>query len=418
MSLLALLLSSATFAQSNEPVLPASTSSEELAALEAAKKLYDAKKAASDAATAAWNSKRAQTEAEVAAATAKVGSIAGQSEIKGAVQAGTTPPKAEALLLLTRATLDAGRLIAGRIAPDLRANPGRDVLVLTDRQELAVGDAVIFDLRASQLRESAIANRLRFSQCSPPQAEDSEGRARGLPVATAIGTAVDLASKLGSYFMTDYAYGQIEVDPSPELLAAAVVGSFSSWTAPSFVIPSHSLASDPTELLALLRPLHEEYLEAVANREIALRFADGHGDGNKTAAAACTAAAAAMQKTIANYDSLVSALIADTPGGEPLGVKVVRQKQIQRRLETGPLILLLTGRQAAAYYTKRNLWTFLGGMPLHAMGGTSTTYTLFDPKTGIVLETGAVAHHGVYRALNQVERLINAENRETAREPR
>ena len=409
-SLALFLASSASFAQTSEPTPPAGNTNSPLDALEAAKKLSEAQKAASEAATAASNAKAAEIAAQTAAAKAQMGSIEGQSEIKGAVQAGSTPSKAEALLLVTRSTLASGKLIANRIAADLTANQDRDVLVLTDKAQLAISDAVLFDLRRDQLLQSADSNRQRFAQCPPPAATGDDSGGRMIPVATALGTAVDLASKLGSYFMTDYTYGEITVDPSPELLAAAVVHSFSSWTKPAFIIPSHSLISGATELIELMRPLQDQYLEAVGSREIALKYAEAHRGKSETSAALCDAAAAAFQKSISQYETLSNSLTADANDAEPLGVRIVRQKQIQTSLEGNPLVLLLTGRQAAAYYTKKNLWTFLGGLPLYTMGGTSTTYTLFEPKSGHILETGAVVHHAGYRSVTQVERLINSNN--------
>jgi hypothetical protein len=228
-------------------------------------------------------------------------------------------------------------------------------------------------------------------------------------VFTAVGTGLELLTKLGSYFQSNYGYGQVDVDVSPDLTSAAVVQSFAAWpTPPKFIVPSHSLASDPRDVLELLRPLHMQYSEWVSNREIAVKYAEGHKDKNKAAAAACEGAAAAYLKSITAYETFISGLTADVQGGEPVGVRVVRQKKLQKLLDAKPLILLLTPNEAAAYYTKKNLWTFLGGMPIYTMGGTSVTYSLFESGSERELTYGVVAHHGGYRALNQVERVVNA----------
>ena len=77
----------------------------------AVEQAYKAQAAAAQAAEAAAKAKTAQYEAENAADKASVGTVTGQTNVTGAVTLNTDAGKAEALLLVTRASKKAADLI-------------------------------------------------------------------------------------------------------------------------------------------------------------------------------------------------------------------------------------------------------------------------------------------------------------------
>jgi hypothetical protein len=396
----------------NQPQNPASSSGGTDWA--AAKAAAEAQTAAYTAQTAAANAQKAWIEARQSASLARIGTVAGQTAITGAVTAGTDTAKAEGLLLVTRATLAAAEPIHADLASQLASAPGREVLILTDTNQLSAADGVLFDVQVE-----AVATGLRtasdlYAAASAADHIDSrrndDGGLRMAPVALA-GALLDSAAKIGSYFQTDYTFGAVTVDPSPGLVAAAVVNVFRrAGSNQTFIIPANYTATDAAPVLAALRPLQQAYVGVVGQqaaakaRAVALHASEA--DGAAAAAARYDMADAGAGRAIAAYEAFLTSLTAPVTDKEPLIVRVIRQKRIQDKLSTGPLVLLLNGSHAAAYYTKKNLWTFLGGPPLYTMGGVSLTYTLFDPASGQILRAGAIAKHGGYRSVRQVERLF------------
>lgn len=379
----------------------------------------DALKAQTDLATAEkglLDAQVARAESQQRLAAARIGSVTGQSEIKGTTAVGQNGPRAEALLMATASTVAAGRRVRDAILPILQGATERNILVLTNRNELAVPDAIVFDMKIDLFQQAFVAAERRYADAVAQEPRRNIGQAHVAPLAVADAVIGNLA-RLGSYFQTNYQFGEVQPDLPPELLPAAVIQSFDDLSlSPRFVIPSHSLALDPTPVFHQLRSLQDSYLQAAAHRATArqraaaLREMANADPSLKAVALLYEESAEALNLVITRYDAFSASLEAAAEGSEPLIVRVVRQKQIQQLLAASPspLALLLTGRTVGAYYTRSNLWTFLGGPPLYTMAGSTTTYTLFEPATGRVLRSGAVPHHAGYRSVRQVERLFSS----------
>jgi hypothetical protein len=386
---------------------------------EAVKTEAEARKAAFDAAKAASDSEKAATEAKTAAGLAKIGSVTGQTTITGTVTMGTYGAKAEALLLVTRSTKMAAAEIAPQLVPALKARSGSTVLILTGTDELATADAILFDLQLRGITEALKLARAYYAtadQADTPRIKVKPAVTTGInrmaPLAAA-GAIVDGLAKLGSYFQSDYSFGAVDVGDTPGLVANSLVNELrgKNNVANPIVIPSNIVASDAQALIAALDPVQTQYLNVADEQAFAKQRAAAlhKTDGDKASAAAALydRADVAAARAIAAYDKLMTALLADpVQGKEPLSVKIIRQKAIQAKLAANPLILLLNSEAAAAYYTKKNLWTFFGGPPLYTMGGVSLTYTLYENSGGAILAGGAVGKHGGYRSVRQVEKLF------------
>jgi len=349
-------------------------------------------------------------------AKSKLGTITGQQTYTGAVQGETG--KAEALLLVTKSAIDSALPIRTAIQPALKVYNLSDVVILTDPAQLGVSDAILFDVRRDALKQLGVAAQIQFEQAmhnvpdAPPTPADN-GERIAMPALTVVNTAIDSLAKLGSYFNSNYKFGDIAPDPTADLLAAAVVQSFAHCTTrPRFFIPARSSAADAQHLRMLLGELHAVNIQAVGNNAAATSLAaqlrtNANGKAHILAAAARLDGAATAAASVSTaYQSLMNDLTAAPEAGkEPMAVRIVKQQQLQDKLANKALILLLTGKQAAAYYTKSSLWTFIGGAPVYTMAGTSTSYTLMD-STGLVLAGGAVADHAGYRSVSQVEKLF------------
>lgn len=376
----------------------------------------EARKAAYEAMEAAAKSQEAAIKAKQAAGVASIGTVTGQTGITGTVTTTDFKPKAEALLLVTRSTQAAARDVAPQLRPALNVDRNRRVLVLTGTNELATADAVVFDLQldaVQSLLKLARQNYAAALQADTPRIKTKAGSGgERMAALTAAGAVVDALSKLGSYFQTDYTFGNVEVTSTPGLVANALVTELKRGGAANpLVIPSNLIASDSQPLIKAISPAQREYVAAAGEqlqaKERSAALHKTEGDKAANAARLYDLADSTATRAIAAYDALMTRLSADpAEGKEPLAVRIIRQMAVQRHLEGNPLILLLSSEDAAAFYTKKNLWTFLDGPPLYTMGGVSLTYTLYERDSGLVLAGGTAGKHGGYRSVGAVEKLF------------
>lgn len=376
----------------------------------------EARKAAYEAMEAAAKSQEAATKAKQAATAASIDTVTGQTAITGTVTTTGFTPKAEALLLVTRSTRAAAKEIAPPLKRALAQRAAKKLLILTGTSELATSDAILFDLQLQELKALLALARQHYAaalQADTPRiaVKPDAGGQRSAHLAAA-GAVVDALSKLGSYFQSDYTFGNVDVTSTPGLVANALVTALrSDQVANPIVIPSNLIASDAQPLITALAPVQAEHV-AVAGEQLqakdrAAALRKTSGDKAADAAKLYDLADSTATRALAAYDRLLAALVADpSEGKEALAVRIIRQKAVQAQLAGDPLILLLSSKDAAAFYTRKNLWTFLGGPPLYTMGGVSLTYTLYERQSGLVLAGGTVGKHGGYRSVGAVERLF------------
>lgn len=86
---------------------------------------------------------------------------------------------------------------------------------------------------------------------------------------------------------------------------------------------------------------------------------------------------------------------------------MIDEKLISDRLEAGDHALFVHVNAAAGgYYTKKNLWTFLGSMPFYVMGGAIVSYLEFDGKSGEVIHAGQFTIHSGHDKVSKVPGLL------------
>jgi hypothetical protein len=143
--------------------------------------------------------------------------------------------------------------------------------------------------------------------------------------------------------------------------------------------------------------------KANLHESLSSRFTEDAGkeqDSNKKTgfleqAEAHTAAAEAWKAAIGFYDSFFTKLTAaDDKGAVPL-TDVIRENDAYTALNNGDLLLIVKLQNSGgAFYTKKNMWSFFGGLPFYHMGGVVASFVLLDGTAGTVKASGVVPVHG------------------------
>lgn len=377
----------------------------------AAKAQSEAETAAYNAAAAASKAKTAMIEAQVAAQKAEIGSVSGQSAIAGEVTDGTGTGKAEAMMLVSKASRDAGDTIYQQLKTRLAAKgkTASKIVILTDMNQLTLADLLQFEVQLENVQAQLTAAEVAFQaaqRVDPGVVKPLVGDRSAL---TAAGAILDTTSKLGSYFLTNYKFAAVEPTTPANLAAAAVASSFLADTASTntLIIPDLMVTENAAALSATLKPVETRYAQAVGlaaqakSRAAALRATND--EKAKIAAVAYDGAEAMASKAVTAHEALLSALSTTAAGQSAPIVRIARQKLVRDLLTRDTLVLLLTKTDAGAYYTKKNLWTFFGGPPVYTMGGVSLTYVLSERGTGDILASGVVVKHGGYQSVSKVQ---------------
>lgn len=399
----------------------------------AAKAQADALKALADSQKALSDSTKA---ADLAAAQARVGSVTGLTGgPTGAVTAKTDAGKAEATLLSAKATGTAATRIAETL--NMKVKGKRVVLVSgTDTPQFA--NYHQFSLRADML-QSALTSADAVRQAAEAKgdalmaqaaAARAQGQARAtassgtrleaVPALTTAGAVLDALTKLGSYFQTDYELGGIGLTPDREQLLVAVGGALANGDGPVAVLVPNRGVQKIGQLSALLATqlgaatqLRQDLLRlqqksADAKAKAANETAANRKKLYEEAAAAYDSALQPVIKASAQVDDLITSLGVADANGVMVATKVLQEKAVYDEvIKPNTRMVLLDVRSAVGgYYTKKNVWTFLGSMPFYAMGGTVVTWWLIDPTGGGVDASGQLAIHSGYRKVNQVESLF------------
>lgn len=382
----------------------------------AVEQAYKAQAAAAQAAEAAAKAKTAQYEAENAAAKASVGTVTGQTNVTGAVTLNPDAGKAEALLLVTRASKKAADLIRAELHWGKDPMAGKDILLVSSMDELSTSDAMLFNVQEKQLTAAMTRARGLYEEAVKQDIVIKAGKggqdSGGERSLTQVGATVDALAKLGSYFQNDYAFGGVGVTAPTDLMLYALAEAYQDVPGgPRFLRPSSQTAFNLDGILTRVGTLQAladgiaAAQEVAKARAIELHKADDDRAG--PAARRYELFDASATKALAAYATFANTLVAVEAGKSPLVVRIASQTALHARLtDPNQLVLLLSEKQVGAYYSKKGLWTFLGGPPLYTMGGTAVAYSLFEPATGRMVRAGAVATHGGYQSVRRVEHLF------------
>lgn len=398
-------------------------------------KLYADQKKVSDAQKAALESEKGVIDAATALKTAKDGTVKGQTTIPGG--ASGDPPEAEALLLTSRAARSAAKIARGDLEAVFRqpAYGERPVLVITSTDQLTSATLTAFEVRRGMLNHQLDGAQARFDRiyreaelrkllASKVKAQGGRSGAgekgRSFWAAAAVfDKGLDIGSKLVSYFKTDYTFGKITVETVPEIYANAIVRSFrDSDIHPRFYTTTHLSSGEIQGLVADLQALEDSYARAAELKAKAAayatalraRAADDKANAGTLNALALQydAFAATTGKVLDTTEAFVTALFAGAAEQPAPIQRIARERELQRLVKQNALVLLVTGKPVAEYYTAKSLWNSVFGPPRYVMGGANVAYSLYEASSGYVVTQGVVPVHGGYRNVRDVERLFPA----------
>lgn len=402
----------------------------QLEALKAQKELADtaaarqvsAQKSEAEAQTALFNQQKAAADAQSAALAAeaialkaKFGTVTG-SQITGTVTTEAGAGSAEANLLAAKAVDEAAALIAKALSP---TPDNKKYIVFAGSQRPTLGHWRTFSIQSEVIQVSfnqadfvaTQARRAAEGQITPAITTNSSGTESVANIVTGAGAVLDIASKLGSYFMTDYKASAVTLTGcDDDLLAVGVVGRLSGalfparWASPPGANPVSNLLARLAKLRDSSIPTQREMQEkgdhykAAAEKESDAK----RKDQLKGIAGAFAKAGDAYVAAQKRFDDLLVSLATADKDGVPLVAYVIDEKPIAETLEGGAYALFVKLTAAGGYYTKKNLWTFLGSMPFYVSGGTIASYVLVDGGSGVVVKAGQFTVHSGYYKINDV----------------
>ena len=374
---------------------------DKLAAAKAAKDLADAQKASADA-------QKSQSDAQLAAFKAAVGDVP-SSGYSGSVDLKDKAGSTEAALLAGKSVVEAAK----KVAESLPKQGPRRTVFLYAMNDVPNFQALIAFRAQVALVKKAFADAQVTSDAADKSAPEPVGfRLEAVPILGAAGLGLDAVNKLLGFFRTDYTVGGVDLSFDDSLLLHALAGVIANSDKNLEVrLPAaynaDALSDAASGILAEFNTLSFLKIggQDNANRQdkLAARFSD---DAAKETDAAKKAdllnkskahknASDAWKAAAALYDSFFSKLTtADDKGVAPL-TTVIRDAVIADSLSKGNLLLISKlQKSGGAYYTKKNMWTFFGGMPLYHMGGVVVSYVSLSGTDGHVLSSGVVPIHG------------------------
>lgn len=399
-------------------------SDQEMDAISRAKALAEAQTAMANAQKAAADAEAARIASEVAAAKAAAGGgVEAASPPTGNNTYNTGTGKAEATLLYGKAL----RNVSDQLNRDICSNSKGLVYVVTSASpNFDMGDLAAFQIaRFATLHELDDAQNVvlaaiaRASRVDPGD-DEAEGENARIGLAGGLAAANSLAgalAKVGSYFKSVYTTGEITLTANDEMLAALVTCQGEAM--PSLVRPGAMPVLNIDEFIGGsgqsevslhtvtfgLDSLRARSLQAAA---MADSLASAESDEAKNAVSDLRGAVAYGNATIAKAQGFLDSLTATSANTPvPKIVAIARQQKLKTTLaDPNTRLLILNQIPLGAYYTRDNLWTFLGGPPVHVMGGVALSYSVVDPNNGTVSKSGVFVEHGGYQRLSAVEKVI------------
>lgn len=376
-----------------------------VAASMAEKAQLDAKKGALESNKGFWDAKKS---ADLAAAQAAIGSVTG-SNLDGSVVVKTDAGKGEATLLASKAIDRAAITVANAISNAVKDKrvvlmPAAEMTQFANYRQFLLQEALIdriFEKVTTEAGELAKQADQLVKQLPAPQ----PAAPPAAPLLTTAGVALEAVTKLGSYFMSNYEIGGIGLTPDVEQLIAAVANRLLAKSI-KLVLPDRRVP-EPSDFSEIVEQIATKVTAADASASDFSGKSQAAKPKSSDAAKIYDEAAAMLRKAITKAEEFISAIgVADTKGVTLL-TKIAHEKAICDELKKQDSLALALDVRAMSggYYTKKNLWTFLGSMPFYAMGGAVVTYSLFD-RDGLLNGAGLVPCHGGYAAVNEIPKAL------------
>lgn len=391
-----------------------------LAQAQADKAVADAEKARWDAEAAASQAREAAATAKASEAASKIGTVA-PSGVAGSIEVKDGAGKGPATILATS--------LLGALADEIaiKVNAAK-VVILSGTEDGQLAELQAFNVRKALIIQQFARAKARMQEAADADQASTRGFVAGMPVAAA-GAILSAAANLGSYFKSDYSVGDVTLTPDDSLLAAVVAQKLRD-AGKTVYLSSRTFVPDVDVVLTrLFGNLSAGNDEAAQDARVADRRAKGlrdrigtiKGDSSGTVAerARLSAlaskwedAAAASKSASAEYQAFMTSMFtADAAGLVPLG-KVIRQEIVVSSVgRDGVVLFLKVASSPAGYYTKKNLWTFLGGMPYYVTGGQVVSYAVVKTD-GSVDAAGVLVRNSGFRKATDIAKFQLDQNPE------
>ena len=373
-----------------------------------------------DPLVAAATAAKARLDAQKAVAQAAIGLVTGSTAFTGATEVATDAGKGEATLLASRAVNSAAATIADATREKLSGKrvvlmQGAEAPQFANYRQFLMQESLILQIFTAAKTE---ANRLAVAGDQAASIVRAPGTAPPavLPALTAADIVLSSITKLGSYFISDYKIGGITLTADGEQLISAVASGLAESAVvllPARAVPQAADFAETMETVAT-QTVDADSLatDLTTKAEAAKARAVGPADPDKAqlqnAAKLYEQGAAVLRKAIAKSEEFISALLVADAKGVAAITRIAQEKAVCVELNQQDALALVLDVRASVggYYTKKNLWTFLGSMPFFVMGGAVVTYCLVD-KLGQVMKAGLVPVHGGYAPLQEVVHIIS-----------
>jgi hypothetical protein len=384
---------------------------DQLIAIKVGKELTDAHRSAAEA-------RKAQAEASLAALKSQIGEVTA-SGYTGDVSLKDRAGAMEAALLAAKAVNTA----AARILAELPKQDGakKNVLLFAAAEVPTLQAFLAFRVQTALVTKAFDDARHVSTPTGEPASSSDLAQATFLPVAAAAGLTLDAVNKLLGYFRTDYTIGGIDISWDDTILIHSLAGKIAKsdrnlsvqlpavYNARALADGEKSIFDELLRLATLRRDAQAEAIQRDARAAQLTEEAGKETDRVKqqellNAAKLDKSAADAARAAIGIYEGfLAKVTTCDDKGGVSL-TNVIRESAVAGALLGSDLLLLVkVQRSGGAYYTKKNLWSFLGGMPFFHMGGVVVSYALMEGNTGTVLRSGVVPVHGGFLGASEVQ---------------
>jgi hypothetical protein len=388
-------------------------------------------KAESEARKAAADARKAEADASAAATKAQLGDLANVSTT-GTTTAGDKAGTIEAAILSNATT----RTISARIISDLCARApelcaSRSSGSLAPMPQASAQSTICDAMSGSQgagpvkLYVVTEAEKPTFDTAENVQAAlcgiqrklsqailDSERlTSGGAAQALAPAAALTLLNTAANLFRSDYAVQGVAVSPDDALLAKSVAAAAIGRVTAPVILPAiyrpAALAPD-NPLLILITGIE-------SNRTRANELARQHtatgtnlkrrGKRDAKQVEAHAAVAGQLNAAVKSYDDYVTKISTPSDKGLSELAEAARQMQMRADLAAGSYLLSLKMNAAGgSSYTKKNFWTFLGGVPFHVSGGTTASYALINGREGTVAGAGTYGAAGGFKSIGRIHK--------------
>lgn len=256
--------------------------------------------------------------------------------------------------------------------------------------------------------EMALANSnetLNISSASelPASGVDAQNFPLPVPAVVAASTlALDSATKLLSFFRSDYTVGGSTLS-TPDSILATEVANFLISSGHRVLMPQ--VYSQPS-LAVGVQGVFEDFQLLDRQRDYAIRNIARHkeqveaGSVDGAMIESHQAAADRLRSAMKLHESLEKELFTIDGQGdinlEKVAMDIAVEKAISSTSGGAYMLLLKDTKAGGTSYTVKNFWTGLIGIPFHLGAGIVTSFLLFNGNSGQVKASGVETSHSGY----------------------